>query len=315
MEEYSNLYPPKPELFEKNQANNWGMSLFSLALFVMAFILIFDFNIIFLSLIVLVLIIHEGGHYLAMKLFNYRKVKLLFIPFMGAFVAGEKEDVSQTQRLFVILMGPVPGILIGLAFLYFGDLYQDKFLITSSLLFLTINILNLIPIDPLDGGKVLETLFFTNQGRIKMYFALLSSLFMIGIGYYYSWFILMAFGFLMAFRVRSIQKTYNMQSEMKEQNLNFIKSYKDLTNREYWKIREIFINHTPILKESIPSMREEWENENILTTQVNNLLSKPIKHNLSVIGYLFVILIHISAIILPLVYFYNLDLSWFLNEF
>lgn len=315
MEEFSNIYPPKPDLLEKEQRNNWGTSLISLALFVIAFVLFFDFNLIFISLIVLVLIIHEGGHFLAMKLFNYKKVKLLFVPFMGAFVSGEKEDVSQTERLFVVLMGPLPGILLGMVFLYFGDLYQDKFLITSSLLFLTINILNLIPIDPLDGGKVLETLFFTNQGRIKMYFAFLSSLFMIGVGYYYSWFILMSFGFLMAFRVRSMQKTYNMQSEMKEQNLNFIKSYKDLTNREYWKIREIFINHTPVLKEAIPSMREEWENENILTNQVNNLLSKPVRKNLSISGYLFILILHISSIVLPLIYFYNLDLSWFLNEF
>lgn len=315
MEEFSNIYPPKPKLFEKEQPNNWGMSLMSLALFVVAFMFIFDFNLIFLSLIVLVLIIHEAGHFLTMKLFNYKKVKLLFVPFMGAFVSGEKDNVSQTQRLLVILMGPLPGIIIGFVMLYFGDLNQDKFLVTAGLLFLTINILNLVPIDPLDGGKVLETLFFNNQGKIKLYFAFVSSLFMIGIGYYYSWFILMAFGFLMAFRVRSIQKTYNMQSEMKEQDLNFVKTYKQLTNREYWKIREIFINHTPILRDSIPSLREEWENESILTTQVNNLLSKPVKRNLTFLGYVFVILIHLSAIILPLLYFYSMDLSWFLNEF
>ncbi|MEZ4939017.1 MAG: hypothetical protein R2799_15620 [Crocinitomicaceae bacterium] len=249
-----------------------------------------------------------------MKLFNYKKVKLLFVPFLGAFVSGEKDNVSQTQRLAVILMGPLPGILIGCFLLYLGDQNQDKLQITGGLLFLTINILNLIPIDPLDGGKVLETLFFTNQGRIKMYFALVSSLIMIGVGYYYSWFVLMAFGFLMGFRVRSIQKTHNMQSEMREQEVDFVKSYKELTNREYWKIREIFINHTPILKESIPSMREEWENESMLTTQVNNLLSKPVKKNLSLLGYIFIILLFISAIILPLLYFYTLDLSWFLNE-
>ncbi|MCB0478923.1 MAG: site-2 protease family protein [Crocinitomicaceae bacterium] len=290
------------------------MSLFSLALFFMAFMLVFDFNVLFLSLIVLVLIIHEAGHFLTMKLFNYKKVRLLFVPFMGAFVSGEKEDVSQTQRLAVILMGPLPGIILGTFLLYLGDLNQDKFYITSGLLFLTINVLNLVPIDPLDGGKVVETMFFSNQGQLKMYFALISSLFMIGIGYYYSWFILMAFGFLMAFRVRSIQKTYNMQTEMREQEVDFVKSYKDLTNREYWKIREIFINHTPILKDSIPSLREEWENESMLTTQVNNLLSKPIEKNLSVLGYVFVVILHFAAMILPLIYFYSLDLSWFLNE-
>lgn len=291
------------------------MSLTSLLLFLVAFMMLFDFNLIFLTLIVLVLIIHEAGHFVTMKLFNYKKVKLLFVPFMGAFVSGEKEDVSQTQRLIVVLMGPLPGILIGMGMLYYGDLGQDKFFLTAGLLFLTINILNLIPIDPLDGGKVLETLFFVNQGKIKMYFALVSSLFMIGVGYYYQWFILMAFGFLMAFRVRSIQKTYNMQSEMKEQKLDFFKSYKDLTNKEYWKIREIFINHTPILKDAIPSMREEWENESILTTQVNNLLNKPIRRNLSVLGYMFVLLLHLAAILLPMFYFYSLDLSWYLNEF
>jgi Zn-dependent protease len=313
LEEFSNLYPPKPKLFEKDTPNNWGMSLMSLGLFMLAFLFIFDFNIAFLSLIVLVLIIHEGGHYLSMKLFNYRKVKLMFVPFMGAFVSGEKENISQTQRLFVVLMGPIPGVVIGLLLLHFGNIFEDKLLLTGSLLFLTINILNLIPIDPLDGGKVIETLFFSNQGRIKLYFAFLSSLFMIGIGYYYQWFILMAFGFLMGFRVRSIQKMYNMRSELSEHNLDYLKTYKELTNQEYWKIREVFINNTPVLKDSIPSMREEWENENILTTQVNNLLSKPVKRNLSVFGYIFIILLHLSAIAGPVYMFYKLDLSWYLN--
>lgn len=313
MEEFSNMYPPKPELFVKQTSNNWGQSIFSMILFGLAFLFIFDFNYLFLSLILLVLVIHEGGHFISMKLFKYSNVKLMFVPFLGAFVSGEKENMNQIERLLVVLMGPIPGILIGVGLLFLANTNQDSLIMTAALLFLTINILNLIPIDPLDGGKVIETLFFSNQGKIKLYFALASSLVMIVAGYYYQWFVLMAFGFLMGFRVRSVQKTFNMRSELNDNNLNYLKSYKELTNQEYWRIREIFINNTPILKDSIPSMREEWENEDILTTQVNNLLRKPIKKNLSVLGYMFIISIHIAAIVLPLYFFFNLNLSWYFN--
>lgn len=35
-----------------------------------------------------VLLFHEAGHYLAMKIFGYRNLKMFFIPLFGAAVTG-----------------------------------------------------------------------------------------------------------------------------------------------------------------------------------------------------------------------------------
>ena len=39
-------------------------------------------------LLVPILLLHEGGRYLALRLFNYRNARMFFLPFFGAAVTG-----------------------------------------------------------------------------------------------------------------------------------------------------------------------------------------------------------------------------------
>jgi len=57
----------------------------------------------FILPLIIVLLIHEMGHFLLMKLFKYDNVRMLFIPLMGAFVQGNKEEYSQKQSLWVVI--------------------------------------------------------------------------------------------------------------------------------------------------------------------------------------------------------------------
>lgn len=124
-------------------------------------------------LLVIVIIIHEGGHFLAMKMFGYRDMKMFFIPFFGAFVSGKSNEASPLQRAIMILSGPMPGILIGSILFAFSIFSDSKTLLQPALLFMVLNAINLLPVSPLDGGQFLQILFPASNKIIQTIFTLL----------------------------------------------------------------------------------------------------------------------------------------------
>src|SRR5690349_4802270 len=92
-EEQPIIYPPK---YEKQDAtaNIWLKSIISLALYLVLGYYVFPSYKILL-LITAIVIIHEMGHFLAMKYFRYSDLGIFFIPLLGAYVSGTKREVSQ----------------------------------------------------------------------------------------------------------------------------------------------------------------------------------------------------------------------------
>ncbi|MGL6268990.1 MAG: site-2 protease family protein [Chitinophagaceae bacterium] len=124
-------------------------------------------------LLVVVIIIHESGHFLAMKMFGYRDMKMFFIPFFGAFVSGKSNKASPLQRAIMILSGPLPGILIG-SILFAISIFSDsKTLLQPALLFMVLNAINLLPVSPLDGGQFLQVIFPASNKIVQTIFTLL----------------------------------------------------------------------------------------------------------------------------------------------
>ncbi len=312
MEEFD-FYPPKPELAEQKPKGGLSITIFSITLFVLAFVLFFEGSLNFVLFLIVVLLIHELGHFLLMKFFGYRNVRMLFVPFMGAFVHGKKEKYRQKQSFMVIMAGPFPGILIGTALLFAGTAWQLSELVSLGLLFLFINMLNLIPLDPLDGSQLLKLLIRGNQELFQLILSFISSLLMIGLGWYFDSWITIVFGFLLGFRVRSLQKSHQMHRDLSENEVNFVKPYKRLTNREFSKIKEVVLNHTPALRMFIDQASSE-ESDPILASQVNNLLVAPLNRDASVFFRIVVVLLWIAALVLPVWLFFNLDLQWYFDE-
>src|ERR1044071_2095403 len=115
------LYPPKPFLEKEQQrSGHIAVTVFSIVLFAMAFLFFFDDHLTFLLELLGVLLFHELGHFLMMKRFGYRNVRMLFIPLMGAFVHGSKDEYKQKQSILVILAGPLPGIAVAVVFWLIG---------------------------------------------------------------------------------------------------------------------------------------------------------------------------------------------------
>ena len=126
-------------------------------------------------MIVSVLLIHELGHFFAMKLFRYRNTKMFFIPFFGAAVSGQHYNVPGWKKVIVSLMGPVPGIWLGIALGIAGIITDQRGLLNFSLMMLLLNGFNLIPLLPLDGGWVLHTVLFSHHSLLDIAFRVLAA--------------------------------------------------------------------------------------------------------------------------------------------
>lgn len=304
------IFPSKPDLILKKGKSNWSKTLASMLLFLAVFFFLFSDNYILILEVTAILLVHELGHFIMMKRYDYKSVNMLFIPLFGAMVSGDKVKVSQRQKFWISIMGPLPGIALGIAgFAYCLQTNELTLLFELSLLLISINLLNLIPLDPLDGGHILEALFFPSSPQFRLYFTLISSVTMIAIGFYFEIYIIMIFGFFMSLKVRGFQKSQRIQENLDQLNLNYKKSYQDLSNKEYWTIRRVFLENNPKIKEIIPDDFSLWENEKLIVDQVQQILKVDIKKDLSRTQIVVLFMLFLATVLAPILMLYsNLDL-------
>lgn len=119
----------------------------------------------------LVLVLHEGGRYLAMRLLGFRGVRLPVVAFIGKGTVGMDPTPSGLRTSLVALAGTVPGIVFGWAWLsaWFGassflealvDMVasHNVFLTAGAITPLVFNYLLLLPLPGLEGHKLLQSL-------------------------------------------------------------------------------------------------------------------------------------------------------------
>lgn len=125
-------------------------------------------------ILLIVIMIHEFGHYIAMKKCGYTNVDLAAVPLLGGVTTGVPKTYNQHQKAWIAMWGPLPGIIIGTILLTIGYLLPTTYTVYSSplelaMFFLFINYLNLLPMLPLDGGHILMSLIpnrFINTYKI-----------------------------------------------------------------------------------------------------------------------------------------------------
>ncbi len=138
----------------------WGLAI-SLVAFAAVFVARQDIRM--LWMLIPILIVHESGHWAAMNAFGYKNMRMFFIPFFGAAVSGRNLNVSGWKKAAVALMGPVPSILLSILIAVIGVRFDIKWLVELSLLSLVINLFNLVPILPLDGGQTMQAVVFSRS--------------------------------------------------------------------------------------------------------------------------------------------------------
>lgn len=120
-----------------------------------------------------VLLLHEVGHLVAMKMGGYQDIRLVFVPLLGAVVTGRPIRKSPTAQAVVSLAGPLPGILIAALLCYCG-LTEVRSLKAAALVLLSVNGFNLLPLPPLDGGVLLQSLILNRNPSLDFWFRCLS---------------------------------------------------------------------------------------------------------------------------------------------
>ena len=107
----------------------------------------------------LVVLVHEMGHLIALKLCGMKAHGIIFIPFIGAGVLPKDEFPSPEVEAAIALAGPAVGLSWNYASLIIDasrDTFLSRMLLYMILFNLLLNLLNLMPILPLDGGRVVR---------------------------------------------------------------------------------------------------------------------------------------------------------------
>jgi Zn-dependent protease len=107
---------------------------------------------------VLLLFVHEMGHVIQLRREGIPASAPMFIPFLGAVVTAKSLGDNATAEARVGLAGPVLGTLGALALLPVAMTTGEDFWYALVFTGLFLNLFNLLPVVPLDGGRAMAAL-------------------------------------------------------------------------------------------------------------------------------------------------------------
>ena len=159
-----------------------------------AFALVLDM--LWATLIITALFIHEFGHLLAYRLMGQPWGRMVFLPFLGAMAMPRLPFNTQGQAVFAALMGPGFSVLMALIcampMLFWGSL--DKYAIVAGLVAVYLNIFNLLPVEPLDGGVALRSVLTRLMGDKARFGLMVTGAMIVAAGLFFSQIVIVIFG-------------------------------------------------------------------------------------------------------------------------
>ncbi|WP_088040918.1 site-2 protease family protein [Bacillus sp. EAC] len=129
-----------------------------LSMILYLFVYGFTFGWYFAFAIVYLLICHEGGHLIAAKRKGLPTSPAFFIPFVGAVISLKEMPKDAVTESYVAFGGPLFGLLSILPAIPLYHYTHNEFFGLVIALGCILNLFNLIPISPLDGGRILSVL-------------------------------------------------------------------------------------------------------------------------------------------------------------
>lgn len=103
---------------------------------------------------VLLLLAHEMGHYLAARQRGLDVGAPTFIPFVGAWIELKELPHDVETEAYVGFAGPIAGTVAAMACYWMAREFDSRLLLALAYSGLMLNLINLIPISPLDGGRI-----------------------------------------------------------------------------------------------------------------------------------------------------------------
>ncbi|HEV7180200.1 MAG TPA: site-2 protease family protein [Candidatus Baltobacteraceae bacterium] len=104
--------------------------------------------------ILLVIAAHELGHYFAYRAYGLSARLPVFVPLLGAYTQGAIAPELE-QDAYIALAGPITGLALAAACYAAGVLSGDRFWFACADINAFINLFNMIPVPPFDGGRVI----------------------------------------------------------------------------------------------------------------------------------------------------------------
>lgn len=101
---------------------------------------------------------HEMGHYIAARQRGLEVGAPAFIPFMGAIIALKDHPKDVETEAYVALAGPLVGTIASLAVYLWARSEGSGLLLAIAYSGLFLNFFNLLPVSPLDGGRITAVL-------------------------------------------------------------------------------------------------------------------------------------------------------------
>lgn len=119
---------------------------------------------------------HESGHVWAMKKMGIKTKGFYFLPFIGGAAIAEEQYKTYGENAYIAIMGPIWGAL--LAGLCAGAYWITgiPMLAAAAAWMATLNLFNLLPITPLDGGQLVRSIAFSIHKNVGVAFLTLSML-------------------------------------------------------------------------------------------------------------------------------------------
>ncbi len=296
------IYPPKP-IIQLKENNLLLQSISSLSFYLIAGYFFFNQNWVLLLVLTVVVLFHEMGHFLAMKYYGYGDLGIFFIPLLGAFVSGTKQTISQKQSAIILMAGPLPGIVLGILLYFIATKNQFFFLEQISWMLVFLNLLNLLPIYPLDGGQLLNRVFMNDHNLVGKIFFLLSVILFSWFAIHFHFLPLLFFPAYMLYKMWGNFRYEKIIEKIETEGINLETSYDTISDTDYWKIRAALIKHHPDLKD-IPSASEFVldEKENKIVEVMQSVLQQTFIMDAGISYKIILLLIWIACFLIPFIY-------------
>ncbi|MEL0606045.1 site-2 protease family protein [Pseudoalteromonas undina] len=159
------------------------------------------FSIEFALMLIACLVVHEYGHVRAMKYFGIKTKGIYLIPFVGGLAVSDDKITTRWQDVVISLMGPAFGLftsVLGVVLYYATEM---EIFAGVAVLSALLNLFNLLPILPLDGGHVLKSISFSMRSWVGLSVCLLGVLFGLWLSYTFGLMLLVFFLFVGALEI------------------------------------------------------------------------------------------------------------------
>jgi Zn-dependent protease len=280
-----------------NKAGKVAFLLFTVVMFVVAFGFLFNFK--FALLLLVVALIHESGHLLAMFLFGYKDLRMLLVPLFGAVTMGSDKGVAPYKRIITLFAGPVPGILVAgvlLAVHVYGNvpILFDQTVLMFFILLILVNYFNLIPVMPLDGGQIMNTVLFSRSHLLQSIFLVFSLVAMVAAAFLLKEPLLLLFSLIIPFGYKNHFTQKNLTAKLEERFIH----------RENPTESEIAMELFTIMREPPSNNYSSRKKHTIAEYAINhfNTPKTPLRTSIvTLVFYTFIFVLPVVYIIAPIV--------------